>query len=297
VKASSPCGTSGNTCMNLFKVSKSSATPSVINGPSNICTNSASVVTYSISPVINSTSYSWNVSGGMTILSGQGSTSINVQIPAGFTNGKVKVKAINCKGSSGERKKDVKGSTLGNATTIIGPASVCKSNTKSYSTSAAGNDITYTWTANNGAVISSGQGNSTANVKFTGATSASVTITVTASNVYCGSSATTSKVVAVNMGCRESEAEINPVITARSLSIYPNPSSGRAILSFTSAENAKCILKVTDLTGRELISETLNVIEGHNEKTIDLENSSKGIYLVTIVSDNGKTETLRLIIN
>ncbi len=49
-----------------------------IIGPKTVCHNQ--IVTYSISPVIGATNYTWSVSGSMSIISGQGTTSIPVQV-------------------------------------------------------------------------------------------------------------------------------------------------------------------------------------------------------------------------
>lgn len=70
--------------------------PSSISGTLNICTNGSS--SFSISPVGGATSYTWSVSPGATINSGQGTTAINVS----FTNlsGTVSVTADNICGSS-----------------------------------------------------------------------------------------------------------------------------------------------------------------------------------------------------
>ncbi len=105
VKAVNPCGSSSNSCMNVIKLTAAPATPVSITGSSTACplTN----VNYSIAPVLNASSYAWTASGGILIISGQGTTAVVVSIPAGFTSGNVSVKALNCKGNSGNRTKNV----------------------------------------------------------------------------------------------------------------------------------------------------------------------------------------------
>jgi gliding motility-associated-like protein len=71
----------------------SAAAPS---GNSNIC--EGSTVTFSTGDVSSADSYSWTVSAGYTIVSGQGSTLITVQ--AGPANGNICVTAVNACGSS-----------------------------------------------------------------------------------------------------------------------------------------------------------------------------------------------------
>ncbi len=105
VRADNPCGSSANVCMNVVLIGAAPATPASITGNSNICplTN----VSYSIAPVLNASSYAWTANNGMIIISGQGTTSIVVSVPAGFSNGTISVKAVNCKGKSGSKSKNV----------------------------------------------------------------------------------------------------------------------------------------------------------------------------------------------
>jgi hypothetical protein len=279
-----------------MKVKKAPSAPSLISGPSNFCTNTPNTATYSVPPVQNSHGYTWSVSGGMIITSGQGTNIITVTIPAGFTSGKVKVHGANCKGNGVTKLKDVKGGTLGNASTPSGPSTVCKNSTKNYSTSASGNNITYTWTANNGAVVNSGQGNSTAGIKFNGATSPSVTITVTASNSYCGSSATASKTVTVNLSCRESDETIENVSSLQSVEVYPNPTAGRTTILFSSEVSEKYTLTILNMIGKVISSEIIDAVEGQNIKEFDLTGLTKGIYMISLQSDNGSSKVVRLIL-
>jgi len=101
VQGVTSCGNTANACKNLIAYKKKPATPGNIAGPSTLCLNETA--TYSIAPVPNATSYSWKVEGNISILSGQGTTSIVVKSAANWNHGKVKVKAVNCKGHSGER--------------------------------------------------------------------------------------------------------------------------------------------------------------------------------------------------
>jgi uncharacterized repeat protein (TIGR01451 family) len=77
--------------------------PGSITGPFNTTPNQ--VVTYSILPVPGATSYTWQKPAGWTIISGQGTTSI--QVISGTKRGKILVKANNDCGSSGFRLKYV----------------------------------------------------------------------------------------------------------------------------------------------------------------------------------------------
>jgi hypothetical protein len=65
-----------------------------ITGPVNICGNPSSV-TYSIPSVTGATTYTWTAPPGATIVSGQGSISININYQAGSSSGNVSVVAGN----------------------------------------------------------------------------------------------------------------------------------------------------------------------------------------------------------
>jgi hypothetical protein len=101
VKKVTACGISQSVCKNILLISTKPITPGNISGISSLCRNETSV--YSIAPIANGISYQWTVSGNAQILSGQGSTSITILTASNWNGGSVKVKAINCKGTSGAR--------------------------------------------------------------------------------------------------------------------------------------------------------------------------------------------------
>lgn len=101
VNAVYPCGTSTSTCMNLILVTKKPFTPGGISGPVSVCPNQTA--TFTITPIPEASGYLWD-EDHLTILSGQGTSTVVVKADAGFNNGKIKVRAVNCKGVSGERK-------------------------------------------------------------------------------------------------------------------------------------------------------------------------------------------------
>lgn len=85
----------------------------------------------------------------------------------------------------------------GTASTITGNTAVCENQTNvSYSVPAIANATTYTWTVPSGAVINSGQGNSTINVDY-GIGAISGNVTVQGEN-SCGTGPTYSLAVTVN---------------------------------------------------------------------------------------------------
>ncbi len=99
VEAVNSCGASSTSCMNIPVLTVKPAKPGPISGPAITC--GPAINTYSIIPVANATYYNWTVSGtGVSIMSGQGTTTIQVSVPSTFGQGVIGVSAQNCKGSS-----------------------------------------------------------------------------------------------------------------------------------------------------------------------------------------------------
>ncbi len=81
------------------------AAPSVITGLTNVCSAFGSAsqsgnVSYSIAAVNNAASYLWAVPAGATLISGQGTTSINVVFASTFVSGNITVQSISPCGNS-----------------------------------------------------------------------------------------------------------------------------------------------------------------------------------------------------
>ncbi len=105
VKKNTACGISAATCKNISLVNKKPHTPGSVSGPAALCPDITT--TYSTPLVSTATGYLWTVTGNISILSGQGINSITVKTASNWNGGSVKVKAINCKGSSGKRNKNI----------------------------------------------------------------------------------------------------------------------------------------------------------------------------------------------
>ncbi len=123
VTPNNSCGNGGQTCTNISLITVKPAQPGFIVGNANPC--GPNVFNYSIPPSANAQNYIWTVTGtGVTILSGQGSNSVQVSIPAGFGQGTINVKVENCIGVTSTRTLALTGiPTHSNA--LIGPGYVC----------------------------------------------------------------------------------------------------------------------------------------------------------------------------
>ncbi|MBC7534762.1 MAG: SGNH/GDSL hydrolase family protein [Ferruginibacter sp.] len=143
--------------------------PASIIGPSSACpylgTNTP--VTYSISAVVNATSYSWTLPANITLVSGQGTTSITVTFGATFTSALIKVKSVsNCSVSS-DRSLNISTITGSTPGVITGPTDACAfigtELQATYTVRKVSNALSYIWTLPAGAIISSHPGNAGVN--------------------------------------------------------------------------------------------------------------------------------------
>ncbi len=421
VRAVTPCGTSPSVCLNVPRLTEKPSKPGPITGPVSLCPLTDG--TYAISPVAGATSYIWSTTGGLVIVSGQGSTLIVVSAPAGFTSGTVRVKSKNCIGTSKNRVLNVYGAptvpvwykadkfdnevigicggstheyeiardpgatchvwnapqgsliddrhgNTGNPLTVIGntvdvlvtfperfkdgfvtvstcnacgtssaaelfvssvpstpvwktppPVSACPGSCYVFNIDNVQDAKSWTYTAPIGAIIrstgASGSGNpltttvSLATICFpTGFISGEVK--VVANNdcgqsdpiVYslssCRNTLTSPVVINVNPNSKLANNGSNESIyvseSLTSLSAYPNPTNGSTMVSFYANQNAKYSFKVVDIIGKEIINENIPAVEGYNVKEINLENISKGLYLISIQTEGSRIQTLRLVV-
>ncbi len=76
--------------------------------------------------------------------------------------------------------------------------------------------------------------------------------------------------------------KINP----HSIALYPNPSSS-AKLIYTSAKSGEVILSITNMEGKECSLKTYPVTSGRNEISLEEKNLSDGVYLISLISEDG----------
>jgi hypothetical protein len=292
VTSCNACGTSSTT--SLFVQSVPSA-PAIINGPtSGLC--GSSNVQYSVPAVTGATSYSWTVSSGITITSGAGTSSIRVRYTNSFSTGTICVRAKNKCGFSSYTCINVVGKP--NApSSITGHISVCKSHTNVlYTTPTIPGATSYLWTITGGGVITNGAGTKSIRVRFTSATSSTVNLSVRATTP-CGTSPTTTITIAVNLNCKVAGEETEVVETASTISVFPNPTSGKTTMTINSVNDNNYSISVIDLIGNVILTESFAVTRGFNSKELDLGNVAKGIYFVTMRGVEEEIQTIRLIVD
>jgi hypothetical protein len=288
VAASNTCGTGSRT----YTLYATPLQPGGITGPStNVC-NAAGVTsaTYSVSAVAGASSYTWTVPAGMSIQGNATGSSISVNVSGSFVQGNVCVTANNSCGSSVARCLFVTNKPPA-PTSITGPLSVCKSDAAvAYSISPVTGATSYSWSVNNGAIIT--PSGTSASVNFTPTTSSSVNMQVNANNA-CGSSSPLRQTIAVNLLCRET----NTVSGVENLIAYPNPTTGMVYVDFQGAENKRYSIHLNDLIGNRILTREIVAGSGSNTTMMDLTHVAKGIYMIVVQTEDGTDQrTIRLVL-
>lgn len=73
-----------------------------------------------------------------------------------------------------------------------------------------------------------------------------------------------------------------------SLSAYPNPTTGNFNLLFTSKNHGKTALMITDITGRMVLNQTVELVPGEQHVSVNTMSFSPGIYFVKMGEHSAK---------
>jgi hypothetical protein len=123
-----------------------------MNTPASLCQGNSTI---SVNAVAGATSYNWSVNSALvTIVSGQGTSSIDVSVASGLTSVAISVTATNCFGTSTALTRSLFGLALP-STSLTGSLSLCPNSSQAYSTVAATGTVTsYAWSvsSSNGTV-------------------------------------------------------------------------------------------------------------------------------------------------
>lgn len=160
VSVSNGCASSPPRCVTILR--NIPPTPTGVTGPTSVCGGNSGI--YTVQPNPRATSYLWSVPPGAS-LTGQGSSSITVTFPPGFTYGSVLVRYVNSCATSTPAGVNVR-SVPGTPSSMSGiTAGLCGGST-TYTTPILANVTSYTWTVNNLATITNGQGTNNVTVNF-----------------------------------------------------------------------------------------------------------------------------------
>ena len=162
VTADANCGSRAPRSLTITKLTP--GTPSTITGATNACPylGTGTQVSYSIPPVINASSYTWTLPANVSLISGQGTTSIVVTFGAGFSTAALKVKAVSNCFVSPDRSLNITTTTSAIPGTITGPTNACPlintADVATYTIRKVSNALSYIWSVPGGATITSHPG-------------------------------------------------------------------------------------------------------------------------------------------
>ncbi|HEY8402625.1 MAG TPA: gliding motility-associated C-terminal domain-containing protein [Cytophagaceae bacterium] len=164
-----------------------------VTGPDDVCRFQQNT-TYSIANPDPDAIYNWTLPGDMVLVSGQGTSSIEVDIKA--LGGNISVTATKNGCTSAIKTKGVRANSIPSKPIISGPDVICKTTSGIIYSVQPESNITYTWTVPTGAIIASGQGTNSISVDFPeAATSGDITV-IKSSEAGCTSD--TLKTIQVN---------------------------------------------------------------------------------------------------
>ncbi len=159
VTANSNCGNRSPRTLSISR--QIPAAPTAINGQTNVCSfiGTNNPVTYTIDPVANATSYTWTAPPNATIVSGQGTTSVDVTFQTGFSTSVLKVKSVSNCFTSGDRQLTLTAASTSTPGLISGPTNACtfigSMDEATYIIRKVTNAVSYNWTVPTGATITS----------------------------------------------------------------------------------------------------------------------------------------------
>lgn len=278
VVANNTCGNSSAQTIQVNVQPGAPNQPGVITGANDICISNQA---YSIQPVNGATGYTWSVSGGGSIASGQGSTNVNINWISGG-NYTVSVVAIGTCGNSAPSTYNVTvtpNAPSGNGS-ITGAATVCPGN-QTYTVSGLNNATGYTWAVPLPGTITSGQNTPTITVNW-GATSGTFPVSVVAENV-CGSATPVTLNVTVVGGAPA---------TPTAITGNTNPCPGNQTYTIQPVADATNYVWTLNNGG------TITAGQGSTSITVDWTTTG-GPYTISVIAENicGNSSAAQLQVN
>jgi Secretion system C-terminal sorting domain len=89
----------------------------------------------------------------------------------------------------------------------------------------------------------------------------------------------------VNVQLNDATSAVNDLATKVTINIAPNPTSDRAEIFLSSTESRNLQVRLTDITGRIVLTDYWKVVAGDNQKSVDLHNVAKGVYLIQLIEN------------
>ena len=80
-------------------------------------------------------------------------------------------------------------------------------------------------------------------------------------------------------------SSVNELAAQIQMSISPNPTTEGVVLSLSSKVSKKVQMRMTDVSGRAVISENWQIQAGENSKKWDVSQLAKGAYMIQIIEN------------
>ena len=279
VEARNSCGSSPVRIKNLGL--NLALSPDPISGASSgLC--GASGVVFSTSGSANASGYLWTVPSGVTLLSGQGSSNITVDISSGFATGTLTVQGLNGCGLGSARSLSIQGKPFINGS-ISGTQNICPGALNvPYGIGTVSGATSYTWTPPGGSTVSSGQGTKNILVSYGSTAASNQSLSLRASNACGVSNAKTLGGITISnsfcglrFGASESASGIEMLMR-------PNPVHDLVTFDIQLLHSQRITLILTDMTGRLIHSEQLELPSGSSSLSRDFSYLSAGIYALSM---------------
>lgn len=79
------------------------------------------------------------------------------------------------------------------------------------------------------------------------------------------------------------------------MNLYPNPANENVILNYVSLDGGDHRITITDVNGKLVSTYSIAAMKGNNEQQISLSGMNAGIYIVTIIDENGNAQHMKLV--
>lgn len=175
---------------------------------------------------------------------------------------------------------------------ISGPRSVTANQTGVVYSAKKPSAVRFNWKVPRDAQIINGQGSGSIVVNW-GTVSGNVS--VRAKN-DCGTStyASTSSVTVGGAMAAQQETQFESSPSDHVIAL-PNPASNIVHISFAATEIYNYTIVVSDINGKAVAQKTGTTMKGENLVSFNVRNYANGIYLVTVMKENGEATRIKLL--
>ena len=211
-----------------------------------------------------------------------GTTARTKYVPATVHTVRITITATGSPAGYGFQMTDIKKSDLTNLKGILPQAQQLATNVQVVTTTANGNPANRTYAEHKGV-----SGSKVFNVKWRAPAKNTGAITFYASgNAVNGNGGQSGDgATSTNLEVAEGTTATNELAESVLIQLFPNPTADVAVISLTSQQARTLGLRVVNLAGQTVRSESWQVFNGDNRRTLDLQNLARGAYMIQVVEN------------